>query len=159
MKATVIYDSVFGNTEKVARAIGEALGSAGDVEIVRVSDVKPEQLKGIELLIIGSPTRMFKATGAINRFLRRIPAGSLRGVKVAGFDTRMSMDDVDSRVLHFIVKKLGYAAEPISKKLEKKGGEVAAAPEGFIVKDTEGPLKDGELERAAAWAKKIVTEQ
>ncbi len=156
MKALVIYDSYFGNTEKVAQAIGDALGPGENVQTLKVSDVKPEQLEGIELLIFGSPTRAFRATTAINGFLKRIPAGGLRGVKVAGFDTRIALEDVNSRVLNFFVRIFGYAAEPISKKLQKKGGEVAAAPEGFIVKDTEGPLKDGELERAAAWAKKIL---
>jgi flavodoxin len=155
MKAMVIYDSYFGNTEKVARAIGEALGPGENVQSLKVSDVKPEQLEGIELLIVGSPTRAFRATAAINGFLKKIPAGGLRGVQVAGFDTRISTEDIKSRMLLFLVKIFGYAAEPISKKLQKKGGEAAAAPEGFIVKDTEGPLKDGELERAAAWAKKI----
>jgi hypothetical protein len=49
----------------------------------------------------------------------------------------------------------GYAAKPISEKLRKKGGELIIAPEGFFVKDVEGPLKEGELERAAAWAREI----
>ena len=31
MKALVIYDSFFGNTEKVAKAIGSALGGPKDV--------------------------------------------------------------------------------------------------------------------------------
>ena len=151
----VIYDSYFGNTEKVARSIGKALGSGEDAQTLKVGDVKPQQLNGIELLIVGSPTRAFRASPAINSFLKKIPAGGLRGVKVAGFDTRIALEDIKVRLLLFLVKVFGYAAEPISKKLQKKGGEVAALPEGFIVKDTEGPLKDGELERAAAWAKKI----
>ncbi len=157
MKAIVIYDSFFGNTEKIARAIGDALASMGSVETVKVGDVKPEQLEGLDLLIVGSPTRAFRASPGINAFLKKIPPGSLRDVKVAGFDTRISLEDIKSRALSFFVKIFGYAAEPISKKLEKKGGKVAAEPAGFMVKDTEGPLKDGELERAAAWAKQIVT--
>jgi flavodoxin len=156
MKAIVVFDSFFGNTEKIARAIGEALASEGDVETLKVSDVKPEQLKGLNLLIVGSPTRAFRASPAINKFLKKIPAGGLKGIKVAGFDTRISLEDINSRALSFFVKIFGYAAEPISKKLEKKGGEAAAAPGGFIVKDTEGPLKDGELERAADWAKRMI---
>ena len=49
----------------------------------------------------------------------------------------------------------GYAAKPISEKLRRKGGELIVAPEGFFVKDVEGPLKEGELERAEAWAREI----
>jgi hypothetical protein len=54
------------------------------------------------------------------------------------------------------VKLFGYAAKPIAYKLEKKGGSLVIPPEGFLVKASEGPLKDGELERAADWAKLII---
>ena len=51
---------------------------------------------------------------------------------------------------------LGYAAGRIANRLERKGGYLAAEPEGFIVEDSEGPLKKGELERAAIWARRII---
>ena len=46
MKALVIYNSMYGNTEQIARAIGHALGSEQEVEILRVGDVKPGKLAG-----------------------------------------------------------------------------------------------------------------
>jgi len=154
MKVLIIYDSAFGNTEQIAQAIGNALGSQKDVEILRVSNVKPEQLTGLKLLIVGSPTRQFRPTAAINNFLKRIPKNGLKGVKIAVFDTRFTMSVIEeSRVLPFFVRLFGYAAKPISDRLKKKGGELIIPPEGFYVKDSEGPLKDGELERAAAWAR------
>ena len=156
MKVLIVYDSVFGNTEQIAQAIGNSLGSKENVEILRVSEVKPEQLIGLELLIVGSPTRVFKPTKAIMNFLNKIPLNVLKGVKVAAFDTRISTADVNSRLLNILVKLFGYAAKPIAYKLEKKGGSLIIPPEGFFVKDSEGPLKDGELERAADWAKSIM---
>jgi len=156
MKVLIIYDSFFGNTEKIAQAIGNSLGSKENVETLRVSDVKPEQLIGLELLIVGSPTRVFKPTKAIMNFLNKIPLNVLKGVKVAAFDTRISTADVSSRLLNILVKLFGYAAKPIAYKLEKKGGSLIIPPEGFFVIDSKGPLKDGELERAADWAKLIV---
>ena len=51
-----------------------------------------------------------------------------------------------------MLRVLGYAAGRIANRLERKGGHLAAEPEGFIVEDSEGPLKKGELERAAIWA-------
>ena len=48
-----------------------------------------------------------------------------------------------------------YAAERIAKDLVKKGGRLVAEPEGFIVENKEGPLKQGELERASKWAKEM----
>jgi flavodoxin len=160
MKALVIYDSVFGNTKKIAQAIGDALGSQVDVEIVRVSDVKPDQLAGLTLLIVGSPTRQFSPTGATTSLLKSIPKDGLKGVKVAAFDTRFTVSEIEKvRILAFFVRIFGYAAKPIADRLEKKGGELVVPPEGFYVGDTEGPLLEGELERAANWAKQVIATQ
>ena len=156
MKAVVVYDSVWGNTEKIAQAIGNALGAAGDVEMVRAGDATQGQLTGAELLVVGSPTQKFTMLGSLSKLLKRIPDGGLTGVKVTGFDTRFSPSDTNSRILKFLAGLFGYAAEPIADRLVKKGGQLVVPPEGFMVKGTEGPLKDGELERAADWAKEII---
>jgi flavodoxin len=155
MKALVVYDSVFGNTAKVAQAIGGALGGAGEVATKQVAEVRPEDLVGLALLVVGSPTRAFRPTPAMVAWLKGLPAGRLHGVKVAAFDTRIDPEDTKSGFLRFMVKLFGYAAEPISKRLVKKGATVAMSPQGFFVVGTEGPLKDGELERAAEWGRKI----
>jgi flavodoxin len=152
----VVYDSVFGNTEQVAQAIGGALGSSDDVTTCRVTEVKPQQFKGLEVLIVGSPTRAFQPTLATKQLLKSVPAHGLEGVKVAAFDTRISVEDVDSAILTFMVKLFGWAAKPIAERLKRKGGALAVPPEGFIVEGTEGPLREGELERAAAWAKRTL---
>lgn len=151
MKTLVVYDSVFGNTEKVAQAIGAALGAP----LLRVGDVKPEHLAGLDALIVGSPTQAFQPLKSVKTFLKNIPAGALKGVKVAAFDTRADVQEVNSRILTAFVKVFGYAAEPIAARLIKKGGTQAMAPAGFFVNGKEGPLRDGELERAAAWARQI----
>ena len=130
-------------------------GLAGErVVTLRAGKVRPEHLTGLTTLIVGSPTRAFRPTKAIDAFLKGIPANGLKGVKVTAFDTRMSLADVQSKMLKRLAKVFGYAAEPISDKLVKKGGSLTAPPEGFFVKDSEGPLKDGELERAAEWVRK-----
>ena len=156
MNALVVYDSAYGNTQRVAEAIGEVLGPAEDVAVRRVGEVKPGEVAGLEILIVGSPTQKFSATGATTRFLKSIPDDALRGVKVAAFDTRFPQDKVDEvRILAFFVSIFGYAAKPIAKRLQKKGGRLVIPPEGFFVGDTEGPLLEGELERAAEWAQTI----
>jgi len=156
MKALVVYDSVFGNTEKVAQAIGAALASQAEVHMLRVGDVKPEHLTGLDALLVGSPTRAFSATPAMKAWLRRLAPASLKGVKVAAFDTRADVKEVNSRILTFFVKLFGYAAEPMAARLVKKDGVQAMPAEGFSVTGTEGPLEEGELERAAAWARQIL---
>jgi flavodoxin I len=151
MKTLVVYDSIFGNTEKIAHAIGAAIPGA---EVVRAEDARtiPE---GTGLLIVGSPTRAFQATAAVKKFLAGIPARGLAGVQTAAFDTRISLQDADSRVLDFLVPIFGYAAIHIAGSLKKKGSAPALPPEGFFVQASEGPLKDGELDRAADWARRV----
>jgi flavodoxin len=154
MKILVVYDSYFGNTEKVAQAIGEALG---DAAVKRPGDVEAGELSGLDLLIVGSPTRAFRPSDAVKDFLKKIPSGGLKGVKVASFDTRIAREDTSNPVLRFMIGVFGYAAKPIRDKLARRGGTPVGEPAGFIVLDTEGPLKDGELERAAAWAGSLVS--
>ncbi|HYF82980.1 MAG TPA: flavodoxin family protein [Clostridia bacterium] len=153
MKTLIVYDSVFGNTEKIAKAMGDSLGNQENVEVLKVTDINLDQLTGVNLLIVGSPTRAFKPTKATVDFLIKIPLNGLNGINVAAFDTRISATDVNSKVLNGFVKIFGYAAKPIADKLVKKGGKLIIQPEGFYVKESEGPLRDGELERAAEWVK------
>jgi flavodoxin I len=152
VKALVIYDSVYGNTEKVAQAIAAVL----ECEARRVAAVTPEQLAGLDVLLVGSPTQAFQPLKPVKAFLKGIPAGKLNGIKVAAFDTRMDVKKVGNAVLTVFAKLFGYAAEPIGKQLVKKGGTQAVPPEGFLVEGSEGPLQEGELERAAEWAKRIL---
>lgn len=161
MNILVIYDSAFGNTEQIAQAIGNALGTPDDVKVSRVGDVKPDQFVGLKLLVLGSPTQRFRPLPAIIDMLNGIPQNSLAGVKVAAFDTRLTVEWINKTpVLAFFVKLSGdsaYAARHIADRLMKKGGELIVPPEGFFVEGMEGPLVQGELERAAGWAKQIST--
>ena len=155
MKILVVYDSYFGNTEKVAQEIGRSLGD--DIPVKRPGNVETKELSELDYLIVGSPTRGFRPSDAIKDFLKKIPSGGLKGVKVAAFDTRIAKEDTDNPVLRFMVNIFGYAAKPIADRLVRTGGEPVGEPAGFIVQGTEGPLKDGELERAAGWAKNLVS--
>lgn len=160
MNALVIYDSAYGNTAQIARAIGDALGSPAEVATLQAGEVTPDHLTGLSLLIVGSPTQRFSSTPATKNILDRIPEHALKGVKVAAFDTRFTREHMKSvsSVLSFSAGLVGdsaYAAKSIAAGLKKKGGELVAPPEGFYVKDTEGPLLEGELERAADWARQV----
>ena len=81
----------------------------------------------------------------------------MTGVKVAAYDTRMALSEIESKSLRFIVKTGGYAAKHIAASLKKKGGELIAPPEGFLVAGEEGPLLKGEEERASNWAKNLLS--
>jgi flavodoxin I len=145
MKTLIVYDSVHGNTEKIAQAIGEAV--RGEAEVLRAGVVDPAELKTVDLLFVGAPTYGGRASPAMQGFLKKLQGSTLEGIDVAAFDTRLTAG---------WVRIFGYAAGRIGKSLEKMGGTLIASPEGFFVKGTEGPLKEGELERAAQWAEEIV---
>jgi flavodoxin len=160
MKALILYDSVYGNTEKIALAIGNALGPQEDVSVIKVSDAKPGQFAGLDLFIVGAPTQRFRTTTAMSDLLKMIPENILKGVKVAAFDTRLSINEINKTpILAFFVRLFGvnaYAARPIANRLKKKGGKLAGSPEGFFVEGIEGPLVEGELERAVNWTRQII---
>lgn len=157
MKTLVVYDSIHGNTEKVAQTIGDALSSLGEVHTVHVGEVQPEHLAGVRLLVAGAPTHGGMASPTMKAWLKDLAPNSLAGARVAAFDTRVAVEDINSRVAAVFVRLFGYAARRIAASLTKRGGTLILPAEGFYVKDTEGPLKDGELERAAAWGRQIAT--
>jgi len=159
MKALIIYDSFFGNTEQVAKTIGNALTVLADhvnVQTLRVQDVRPELLQGLDLLIVGSPTRAFKATTPITNLLKALPRQRLRGIKAAAFDTRIPLEDINSMIGRFFINRFGYAAEKIARSLQKHGAELVVPAAGFAVRASEGPLQEGELQRAAHWLEEII---
>lgn len=142
MKVLVVFDSLYGNTAKVAEAVGAAV--AGESRVLSAGEAKPHELSSLDLLIVGSPTQGGRATNAILAFLDSV--STLEGTKVAVFDTRLRAR---------WVKVFGYAADKIGERVRSLGATLIAEPEGFIVEGKEGPLVDGELVRAAAWAKTL----
>jgi flavodoxin I len=145
MKALIVYDSVYGNTEKIAKAIAEAITPSGEVKVLRAGEANPSELASIDLLIVGSPTHGGRPMPPVQDFLKKVP--KLQGINVAAFDTRSQAK---------LARVFGSAAGRIARNLEKKGGTLIASPEGFFVTSTKGPLKEGELERAAGWVKGIL---
>jgi flavodoxin len=144
MDTCVIYDSLHGNTEKIARAIGSGIGE--DVPVLPAGGVTPADLEQYDLLIVGAPTHGGRPKEALRNLLNDIPASIMVGKRVAAFDTRVSIK---------WVRIFGYAAPRIARKLKKMGVTLVGEPEGFFVSDTEGPLLEGELERAAEWGRQV----
>ncbi len=155
MPALVVFESFFGNTEMVARAIAEALGAPHAARARRVDELEPGDLENVDLLVVGSATRAFRPSPATQAWLKGLAPGRLEGVRVAAFDTRMDVAEVGNPFLSFLAKIFGYAAEPIAKELARAGGAAAGAPAGFVVEAKEGPLREGETDRARAWARTL----
>lgn len=155
MKTLIIYDSMFGNTQKVAEAIASGF-TAADTRLLHVSAATPGDLRGINLLIVGSPTQGGRAKPTTEEFLDQIPAGALAGINVATFDTRFA-EKKQNFALRILMKLINFAAPKMAKALVKRGGTLVAPAEGFFVLGSKGPLQEGELERAVAWAKSLIT--
>jgi len=149
MNILLIYDSKFGNTEKVAQTIALALSDYGTVRLLPVEKADAFSLvnaSDIHLLIVGCPTQIHGVSPAMRQFLDRIPPESLRGMPALCFDTRY-------RSPRWIT---GSAARRTAKFLDDKGAHIVFPPESFFVMETEGPLEVGELNRAAKWAQNII---
>jgi len=144
MKVLIVYDSKFGNTEKVAKAIATALGTKEDTHLAKADMVKPEDLEGIDALIVGSPVHAWGPTTKIKSFLKGLKPDALSGIKAAAFDTG------------YKPRLAGSATKKIEEMLKKAGCSIAVPGEKFIVTGNKGPLADGELDKASVWAKNIL---
>ena len=163
MKALVVYESLFGNTEQAALAITSGLSKHGEVELIEVMDAPAVITETLDLLVLGGPTHAFSMTRPSTRedaFRQGATQGSstvglrewlehlIRGPHselVATFDTRVA------KVRHLP----GSAAKGAAKVAFKLGYEVAAPAESFYVEDVRGPLLEGELSRAQAWGERL----
>jgi hypothetical protein len=162
VKALVIYESVYGNTRAVAEAIGDGLAPLGDVVALPVTDAA--SVVDVDLLVVGGPTHMHGLTSSFSR-RAAVKAGEEDGVAIepgarderglrqwltdqsgdgraaAAFDTRIDRSPALT----------GAASRGIARRLRARGYELIADHESFFVEDTEGPLSEGERERARTW--------
>ena len=156
MKALVVYESMFGNTEKIARAIAEGLGEGLTVTLADVS-TKPAAA-GTDLLVIGGPTHAFgmsrpstreqaaqqgtvraDATGfGIREYLAGAP--TLAGMPAATFDTRVNKPMLP-----------GSAARRAQRHLRRLGCRIVLPAQSFLVSGTAGPLGAQEELKARRW--------
>jgi flavodoxin len=163
MKALVVYESMFGNTELIARAIAEGLGGSLDVDVIEVSEAPAQPDAEVALIVAGGPTHAFSMSrtntraDAINRgaqegerdfelreWMAALPSGQ-HAAKIATFDTKIeSMRHMP-----------GSAAKGAAKAARKLGYEAATTAESFYVRDVDGPLVVGEVDRARAWAQQL----
>ena len=157
MKILVLYDSFFGNTKKVAQIIIDELKPQHEVSVAKAESANIYQLQHLDLIFVGSPTRAFAPSPNMTAFLKMIPPQSLTGIKVAVFDTRIAPEDIKPKLIGFAIKLAGYADKKIINLLKPSGGDVILPSEGFLVSESEGPLKEGELTRAATWAKSVIS--
>ncbi len=147
MNALVVYFSKFGNTQKVAEAIAEALETAGSSRALSLEQLTASDMSDVDLIVMGSPTHRMNLPEGVRPMLEALPKRILRGTPAAAFDTSYKMSAFLARFT---------ASKKLAQKLRKLGGRRIVPPETFHVVEREGPLYDGEIERARAWAKMIL---
>jgi hypothetical protein len=168
MRTVVIYESMYGNTHLIARAVGTGLSSRGPVTVVPVGEAKPELLADADLLVVGGPTHIHGMSRPTSRKsaadaahkpdsplvlepdaegegLREFFA-SLESVhaKAAAFDTRLDGPAAFT----------GRASKGISRSLAHHGLELIIEPESFLVGKA-SHLEAGEEARAQQWGERL----
>jgi hypothetical protein len=159
MRAVVVYESLWGNTEAVARAIAEGIGP--EAQALSTAEATPELVAGAELIVAGAPLQAFSLPGdrtragikpdtdpapdlsrpTLRSWLEHLPAGRGRS---AAFETKIKWSP-------------GNATKTIVHELERVGYPPVVEPEHFVVSGTYGPLRDGELERAREWGRELAS--
>jgi flavodoxin len=147
MNALVVYYSKFGNTQKVAEAIAEILTSEGPVRLLTTGELTTSDLSEADLVVIGTPTHRMNLPEQVRPVFATLPKRILLGKPVAAFDTSYQMSPFLARFT---------AARKLAQRLRRLGGKRIVPPETFHVMGREGPLCDGEIERARTWAESIL---
>jgi len=132
-KALVVYHSLYGNTEKVARALAKGLEDGGvDVDCVRVDAVEFDELSGYDLLVVGGPTHSLGVSKPMAAFLERLKSvEGLSGKKAFALDTKYKS------------RFAGSAGAKIEGKLKSLGLTIVKPHASAFVKGKEGPLEEG----------------
>jgi flavodoxin len=146
MNTLIVYDSTFGNTRQLALKMAEVFQEYGYVHPIPVAEASHINEADWDLLLIGGPTQLHKISPALNALVRSIPRRALRGRYAATFDTRYQQ----ARWL------TGSAASRLARQLRRAGAKLLLPPESFFVTAREGPLIEGEAQRAAMWARILI---
>lgn len=162
MRSVVVYESLYGNTEAVARAVADGLARYGQARAVTPAMLGSGQLAGVDLLVVGAPTHAWglprdstwqpqngmtaehrTTAPRVRDWLDTIGPGA--GRPAVAFDTRVDKP----RWL------TGSAAKVVARRLRAQGWNVTGAPRSFLVTGSDGPLVAGELGRARAWGDEL----
>lgn len=144
MNTLIVYFSKFGHTQRIAEVMAQTLDAGnGSVRLISAEELDTDDLAKADLVVMGSPTHNMNLPKPVRPALETLPRRCLRGKQVAAFDTSYKMNWLLARFT---------AAPRLARKLRKLGGKQVARPETFFVAGREGPLFEGEMERAGEWA-------
>jgi Flavodoxin len=159
MKVIVVYESHWGNTAAVARAIADGFGTGA--QALSTDEASPAAVAEADLIVAGAPVMAFSlpsdkmlatlagdskapsppdlSHASMRSWLDGLPVGHGRS---AEFETGLRWSP-------------GGATGAIGRKLEQAGFKRLDKSQRFVVKGSYGPLRDGELERAQRWGSEL----
>lgn len=164
--ALVIYESMYGNTEVIAHAIGRGLSECGGADVFEAGAAPISLPADIALIVAGGPTHAFgmsrpstradaakqaqraviSADVGVREWLERVSLGAAQPA-VAAFDTHVEHPK--------LLRHVGSAAAAIERRLSRLGLHVVAPAEHLWVHGSLGPLVDGESDRAQQWGREL----
>jgi hypothetical protein len=155
-RSVVVYESAWGNTRQIAEAVAAGLGDG--VRAIAVGEAPPLATVTADLLVVGGPTHAF----GMSRDTTRADAHQRGGAELlTGIREWMeAADSCDLRVATFDTHTRkpnlpGTASKAAARRLTALGCTLVAPPEKFWVHGAEGPLLDGEADRAREWGRKL----
>jgi hypothetical protein len=171
MRAVVTFESVYGNTRAIAEAVAEGLGALHEVKVASHDQLAPEDVERADLVVVGAPTHMHGLPTSLSRKMAA-KASEEEGVPLdpsataePGIRTWLSELAGDGRAAAAFDTRIdkspaltGSAARGIGKRLRRRGFQLPLEPESFFVDDAEGPLAEGELERAREWGRRMAAQ-
>lgn len=163
MKALVVYESMFGNTALIARAVADGLARRMSVEVSAVEDVSGEAADYVDLIVVGGPTHAWSMSRPRTR-AAAVAKGGARGKVDYGLrEWIATVPNVSStsQLVTFDTKLTkarhlpGSAAKSARRVARRRGFSTLHPPETFYVTGAAGPLAEGELDRARAWGRSL----
>jgi flavodoxin len=138
-RATVIYDSTFGNNKKLTQALSRGLQQAGlYVDELKIGEFNHSTIQNYDLICLGGPTHIARASENMRVFLDDIKSTNLRGKKGFCFGTRM-----ESKMNIF---NINGSAKKIERNLKKRGVKMVKEAVNVLVEGRKGPLVKGSEE-------------
>ncbi|MFW9850378.1 MAG: flavodoxin family protein [Candidatus Thorarchaeota archaeon] len=136
-KAIVIYQSLFGNTKKIAMSLARGLEESGVItDCLHIDEVDIEKLVEYDFIAIGGPTHILGMSKQMKAFIGKLKTANLRGKMGFSFDTRI-LSKMNKRSLFFLENS---AARRIEGKMKHRKIKMVRSRESALVTGREGPL-------------------
>ena len=121
MKVLIIYESLYGNTEKIAKAIADTCQRYGSVQLQATKGLYRLEPQNADLLFMGCPTHNQNLSPNMKELLDHTAKKTLHSIKAIAFDTRYEMP-------RWLFKLSAGTAANKYRQAARKRGDLANGP-------------------------------